>query len=182
VQHHNARQYSGDGVVIGLSVKEDIYLAKIIQVQVKNVDNDSFGQVESARITIEGRWRSAHWDGTPTPVFYSWDNRGFVLHRHRRTDRLPVEVLTVPCQIICSLDESTSATPLPLNFRRRRVIYLQIGRFQDEECYGEVGVRLALILEPTGLASNEYRRIGIAQIPEDEGMTDGWETRTTTIV
>jgi Heterokaryon incompatibility protein (HET) len=187
-QHHTLRQSVGDelenrsGLIDGGWVREDRYRAHIMQVQVKNVGNDSFGQVESARITIEGRWRSAHWDGKPTAKFDSWDNRFFVLHRHLRDSSMPENMPTVPCQIVCSLDESAPANALPPNFRQRRAIYLQVGRFQFEAVYGEAGLRYALILEPTGSASDEYRRIGVAQIPEDEGMADGWETRTITIV
>jgi Heterokaryon incompatibility protein (HET) len=182
MQQYGLRKTIEDGVVIGLSVKEDIHRAKIIRVQVKNVDNDAFGQVESARITIEGRWRLIQWDGKPKPVLDSWDNRRFVLSRHQRMDRVPEEELTMPCQIVCSLDESAPAIASMLNLSQQRVIYMQIGRFEEEASYGEAGVRFALILEPTGSASNEYRRIGIAQIPEDEAMADGWGTKTITVV
>jgi Heterokaryon incompatibility protein (HET) len=182
------RQYTRDesddvyGMAAGGWAKEDRYRANIMQVQVKNVDNDSFGRVESARITIEGRWRSAHWDGKSTPKFDSWDERFFVVHRHLLDGTLPEDMLPVPCQTVCSLDESAPANAFPPDFRQRRAIYLQMGRFEDEESFGEAAVRYTLILEPTGSASDEYRRIGIAQIPEDEGMADGWKTRTITIV
>jgi Heterokaryon incompatibility protein (HET) len=180
VQQHSPSQLTETGMVIGSSVKQDRHLAKIIQVQVKNVDNDTFGQVESARITIEGRWRSAHWDGKLTPVLGSWDTRGRVRHMNWLIPGLQRDVLIVdPCQIIWALDDSAPAS-LP-NFSQPRVMYMQIGKFQYNEVYGKADVRMALILEPTGSASNEYRRIGIARIPEDEGMADGWETMAVTI-
>jgi hypothetical protein len=62
-------------------------------------------------------------------------------------------------------------------------IYLQIAKWgfagatdpHDSELF-------ALILEPTG-GIGEYRRIGIARIPEEDGIAEiGWEIRTVRIV
>jgi hypothetical protein len=36
------------------------------------------------------------------------------------------------------------------------------------------GTIYALVLEPTG-QENTYRRIGVAQMPEDDGMADNWD-------
>lgn len=36
------------------------------------------------------------------------------------------------------------------------------------------GTISALVLEPTG-QENTYRRIGVAQMPEDDGMADNWD-------
>ena len=44
------------------------------------------------------------------------------------------------------------------------------------------GVLYALILEPIEEDSEEFRRIGIAQIPDDFGMTEGWPTRRIKII
>lgn len=38
------------------------------------------------------------------------------------------------------------------------------------------------MLEPTGRQLNEYRRIGIAEIPEDDNMAEGWSIKTVTVV
>ncbi|KAH8661563.1 heterokaryon incompatibility protein-domain-containing protein [Tricladium varicosporioides] len=43
------------------------------------------------------------------------------------------------------------------------------------------GTIYALILEPGG-SRNTYRRIGVAQIPEDDGMAEGWEIKNLTII
>jgi hypothetical protein len=43
------------------------------------------------------------------------------------------------------------------------------------------GTIYALILEPTGLPRT-YRRIGVAQIPEDDGMAEGWESSELKII
>jgi hypothetical protein len=40
----------------------------------------------------------------------------------------------------------------------------------------------ALILQSTDENVDEYRRIGMAEIPVDDGMADGWDTKIVTIV
>jgi hypothetical protein len=46
-----------------------------------------------------------------------------------------------------------------------------------------IWAHFALILEPPRASPVEFRRIGLAQIPDFEGMTtDGWRKRDTTIV
>jgi hypothetical protein len=60
------------------------------------------------------------------------------------------------------------------------IMYLQISKWTG--CWGEDGILFALILEPTG-SINEYRRIGIAQIPEDNGIAEiGWKRQRLHII
>ncbi|KAF4622768.1 hypothetical protein G7Y89_g14259 [Cudoniella acicularis] len=62
----------------------------------------------------------------------------------------------------------------------KSIIYLQISKWTG--FWGEDGVLFALILEPTGLL-DEYRRIGVAQIPEDNGIAEvGWKRQRLYIV
>ncbi len=80
----------------------------------------------------------------------------------------------MPCQIVWSPDERATVNGFVGDLIRRRIIYMQIGRFGQEDArWGDMRGRYALLLEPTGRVNNEYRRIGTAQIPEDEGMADG---------
>jgi hypothetical protein len=39
-----------------------------------------------------------------------------------------------------------------------------------------------LILEPTGRVEDEFRRIGIAEVPWDDGIGEGWERCTVTVI
>lgn len=80
-----------------------------------------------------------------------------------------------------SLDDGVTSDDFLLDFIKRQVIYMQIGRFRGMIRTGNHYGRYALLLEPTGRAGNEFRRLGTAQIPEDKGMADGWEIRTVTI-
>jgi hypothetical protein len=42
----------------------------------------------------------------------------------------------------------------------------------------EPGVIYVLILKPTSVEDSEFVRIGVAEIPCDDGMADGWPQRT----
>jgi hypothetical protein len=39
-----------------------------------------------------------------------------------------------------------------------------------------------LILQPTDENVDEYRRIGLAEVPVDDDKADGWDTKIVTIV
>jgi Heterokaryon incompatibility protein (HET) len=182
-RRHKLRKHGWNGVVSSCFVTNDEYRANIVEIYVKNVNDDPFGQVESAYIIIEGRWRSVEWNEMPTPVYDRWNDRRFLLDRHRRTDRLPEEELTAPCQIVCSFDEAVRVNDFMVDMNQRRIIYMQIGRSgKGDPRWGAVHARHALVLEPTGRVDNEYRRVGTAQIPEDDGMADGWERKTVTVI
>lgn len=49
---------------------------------------------------------------------------------------------------------------------------------EDDEPSGTI---YALLLEPTGV-TRTYRRIGVAQIPEDDSMAEGWKSSELTII
>jgi len=71
---------------------------------------------------------------------------------------------------------------------QRKVICLQIAKFGHHSQWStiktgeEIATVFALILEPTGRGVDEYKRIGLAEIPEENGMAEGWDRRVVTIV
>ena len=70
---------------------------------------------------------------------------------------------------------------------QRKVICLQIAKFGHRRLYfietdEKIATVFGLILEPTGRGVDEYKRIGIAEIPEENGMAEGWDRRVVTIV
>jgi len=81
-------------------------------------------------------------------------------------------------QVVCNLDEGTAcAIGDELNIFGQGNVYLQI--LPDV-----LGIIHALILAPAEpIEGNKaYRRIGIAQIPKDDGMADDWESDVFVIV
>jgi hypothetical protein len=76
-------------------------------------------------------------------------------------------------------------TKLLLNWKQ---LCSQIARFSHQssepsksghKIFGSTA--FALILQPTQ-RHEEYKRIGIAEIPTEDGMADGWDTKIVTIV
>lgn len=73
---------------------KDEFRANIIDIHVENVNNDPFGQVQSAYIALGGRWRSVDWEERPMPLCDVWHDRRFILNRRRQIDRMSEEKLT----------------------------------------------------------------------------------------
>jgi hypothetical protein len=71
--------------------------------------------------------------------------------------------------------------PCDIDFHPQ-AIFIQISKWSNNYG-GKAEVLFALLLEPTGPDSSEYRRKGIARIPEEYGIsTLRWYTRTITII
>ena len=100
-------------------------------------------------------------------------------------DRAGLENTPPYRQLICTFDEGPVRKSLHSKLIRRGAICMQIAKFADvhlSSSVGEVTTIYALILEPTGSVPNHFKRIGIAEIPEESGMADAWDTRTITLV
>jgi hypothetical protein len=157
--------------------------AQVLDIQVKNVNDDILGQVETGCITIKGPYRSVNWPGKPEPFLETYWNRRDILMRHRFKD-IHRERFSEPNQIVLALDQKIKSTHTPAELLPNDAIYLQINRFGNYDLKRRADVRgiHALILHPTRNSEDEYRRIGIAQIPEDDGMADDWPSKTVRIV
>jgi hypothetical protein len=84
-------------------------------------------------------------------------------------------------RVECWLDEGCDENEEHQQMIARKAVCLQIGKWQHYfQC--DWTTIYALILEPTGRSSGEYRRIGIADIPEMDGMADGWDLSTVTVI
>jgi hypothetical protein len=62
---------------------------------------------------------------------------------------------------------------------KRDILCIQIAKFTESFTEPDV---YALLLGPTGVEEDQYKRVGIARIPEDNGIADGWDVSTVTIV
>lgn len=157
--------------------------AQVLDIQLKNINDDPFGQVESGHIIIQGPWRKVTWPEKPTPFLETYKNRRNILERHRFKDVHP-DRFTEPNQIALALDQRFEDSASAIDVLAGDAIYLQINRFGNYDLKRRADVRgiHALVLQPTGGNEDEWRRIGIAQIPEDEGMADDWPVRVVRIV
>ena len=64
-------------------------------------------------------------------------------------------------------------------------IYLQMMKYgcgsYGEIHWGSKQTIYALVLEPVDGINDEFCRVGVAQIPEDDGMAENWPSKTLTI-
>jgi len=156
-------------------MEETAYDSEIIAVVIMpSVTEDLYGQIEFGFLVIAGNWRCVDdFKELPTPFYEDWNNTRSMWDKESKQSDL-----LLPKQIVCNLDEGTTCIiGDELNIFGQGNLYLQI-------LPNVLGVIYALILAPAEpIEGNEvYRRIGIAQIPKDDGMADGWESAVFTIV
>lgn len=181
----------------------DIYLpefrASILELSVKTFGDNPWGRVLSGLLKIESGHRAIESWQVGTTVVYNTCSSRMILHdRWAALSKSNQEwfELVPPGRILCTLDESSPdedrgpdyETETHADLVRRNVVCLLIakfGHYRDLEAVETDGKLLAtffaLMLEPTGREGHEYRRIGMAEIPED-GLVEGWDERVVTIV
>jgi Heterokaryon incompatibility protein (HET) len=180
--------------------------AEILQIGVTNVEADTYGQVTSAFLKIQSKWRSIDaWDLNQAEISTSYSREQF--HDSPPTFRririfFDVDVTREPLgqDIICvqiaraewwgqenqkredrerdrRWIEAMPWLAMPWLDNERAVVTLSPGRLW------------AWLLKPTnrGGSENEYQRLGLAVIPRtrrflDEGWEEGWEKGTFTII
>ncbi|RDW57689.1 hypothetical protein BP5796_12490 [Coleophoma crateriformis] len=157
--------------------------ASIEQVCVRNAyDGDAFSQVTSGYLVISGEWRAFdHWKDLPGPFFTQKFNGQYQRDLHL-TELIRQGIFLgkderSPTEIVCSLDCEPGSDNQNPDLSSRHIIYLKIGRIFDTYASDNyLGVLYALMLEPTTGHANirEFKRIGIAQIPDE--LSEGWPT------
>ncbi|CZR65411.1 uncharacterized protein PAC_15311 [Phialocephala subalpina] len=147
------------------------FRASVLEINVSNVDGNPFAQVVSASLKLKGQSRPlAYWKDEETPTYNSTSNMEL-------RDRSIVPDLLG--------DARKDLDKCHHEMMRRNVICLQIakfGHYESEHYAPDTTTIYALILEPTGGTIDEYKRIGIAEIPEEDGMAEDWDTKIITIV
>lgn len=149
--------------------------ARVLGCETGSVDGDPFGCTKSGYLHLRGQMLLAtEWKGT-TPPYYAahWKKHAshFLAHRSQTiaTDQLVYVFDIFPP----GSDETT------VNFGA--VYFLQLATFDwsDGERYP---MTVVLLLEPAETLGN-YRRIGMAQVPNCKGFTsEGWEIKNVTII
>jgi hypothetical protein len=180
----------------------DIYLpdfrATVLEVSIHALEDNFFGPVISASLMIEGGCKALENWQIGTNVVYNTSPCSMQLSNRwlapkfglKRWDTVPP-----PGRVICTLDDSLRdvvrepkyETKTHSGLIQRKVICLQIAKFGHRRLYfietdEKIATVFGLILEPTGRGVDEYKRIGIAEIPEENGMAEGWDRRVVTIV
>ncbi|KAF4630552.1 hypothetical protein G7Y89_g7584 [Cudoniella acicularis] len=177
-----------------LEVYRPGFRANILEVDVETCNGSPFSQVISASLKMESFCRPlGFWKGENRPV-YNVSHHQRLFNKYLLDEDLRGEEKPIPSgRVLCTLDaECEDNEEQHEEFVRRSVVCLQIARFGHSSHRFEhhprefveehVNTVFALLLEPTGKGESEYVRIGIAEIPQEEGMADGWDTMTVTVV
>lgn len=161
--------------------------ANVKDIYIESASDDIYGRIFKGVLTIEGslhnvaNWRAQH----KLPMFYKQGER-FTLRDipDPRTEyHIPSTEVVQP---LCELDHSEKPprdwTESELDAFEASVWFLQIATWSDKIHTGcLISITYALIFEPRQ-TPGEYKRRGVAQIPNREEMMDGWDLKTITIV
>lgn len=157
--------------------------AQIASCHIQYIDGDIYGRVSRGALTIRGRCISAKTliIGRPLPLYKS--------SNAELPSYTPLVRLTAPRDpkhIICEVDhkldwEDEWSEDEYCSWFESKVIYLQLTKLESSSS-GIPPKLYALILQPTG-NPGDFRRRGIARIPEVDGMAEkGWEVETIAII
>jgi hypothetical protein len=144
-------------------------IAQIVHINVTNVGDDIYGQITSASLKIQSRWRSIDpWDQEQAEI----PPLG-LLDLFRKSHSSSKKI-----QIYFDLEVARDSFG-------QGIICIQIAKgIQFGEGNSLPPTLYALLLEPTnhGKLKNEYRRIGLAALLTHAKYYEGWEQGTFTIV
>jgi hypothetical protein len=171
------------------------YGAEIVSHDIKRKSGDMYGEVDFGSLLVRGYWKGVDkFPNCPRPFFNSVRDRRVLYQRDEPLDHGNRSFELLSKQIVCSHDVVAGLEGRGPNIFGKGIVYLMIlksgfgfGQERDDsdddsDDADEDGTIWALMLEPTG-RRNTYRRIGVAQIPEDDGMADdGWQIGELTIV
>ena len=175
------------------------FRATLLEANIDTMQDKPFGSVISGSLKLEGGCKVLEYWKIGANIVYNTSPRSMRLlnkHIHPKTSRHIGYKFPPPGCVLCTLDENIPEGEGEQKFEaeihsgliQRKAICLQIAKFghgalphfikTDEE----IATVFGLILEPTGDGEDEYKRIGIIEIPEENGLAEGWDRRVVTIV
>lgn len=174
------------------------FRATVIEANIVNASKNEFGQVVSGYLKLEANYKP----------FKDWESEELLYNKeedywhtmeiyYRRLSKDDSTRYTVPDarRVLCTLDERPETVDdCHLKMIERGAICVQIASFLDEDFNSMSEIRnpgdkvekkvtvYGLILEPTGISDDEFKRIGVVEIAAEDGLADNWDTKTFTIV
>jgi hypothetical protein len=150
--------------------------AHIVEVAFENVDQNIYGQVKSATLVVEARWHYLR-SIPPSRIYMLLD-----YYQWHKAQGIPSQYTPAQRKIICSLDTAPRSEPKI----HSEAVFIQLGKWEGSyvrsKSYSrEYGIIFALILEPVEGEQDIFRRIGIAEIPEDYPAEE-WATNRFAII
>ncbi|KAK0101141.1 hypothetical protein ONS95_012877 [Cadophora gregata] len=170
--------------------------ATILDISVKSEGENELGRISAGTARLKCSVKAfSEWREPQVPV-YNGHGDDFVRMSTRYVHPKDLIASESPPtgQILCTLDIRPDDVDACLSdLIQRGAICAQIASFKTPECRiivydrGEKitdwGVVIyGLVLEPVDETAQAYRRIGIVEIAEEDGLADGWETTEVVIV
>ncbi|KAH6677337.1 heterokaryon incompatibility protein-domain-containing protein [Halenospora varia] len=147
--------------------------ALVLEAGTRNLNDDPFTKVISATLRLRGRCRAvAYWQDPFVPDYEASVNEGSMNDPLDTKNRRG---------LVCMLDRrAQDASICHRLLVKKHVICMQIAKFYDKTALSKErkkgrSILFGLLLEATGVEDSQYRRIGIAEIPEEEGFAERWE-------
>jgi hypothetical protein len=163
------------------------FRAEILDLNIINIGGNCSAPVLLASLKLKGHFRHlGYWEGSNRPIYNERNRDVNLSDRWKPNYPRPGWSLPEAGRLLCTLDEKDDiGDDCHLEIVGKGVICLQIAKFSHHNYNGmEEGhaTVFGLMLEPTGYQPEHYRRIGIVEIPEENGMAEGWDTKVVTIV
>ena len=176
--------------------------AEIIEVNVKNSGGNDFGQVLSGSLRLKTRFKPlAQMLGVNEPVYNQAGNMFTTMRMNNRWQAAEdVGVYASPPhgKLLCTLDEHPKdASDCHTRLVNRGAVCVQLagyihrdrreapprrGEYVTNWKEPEVVTIFGLLLEPTGTSKSEFKRIGIVEEAEEDGISLDWDVKIITIV
>jgi hypothetical protein len=163
---------------ISLDQYEPGFRAEILDLNIVNIGGNCFTPVLSTSLKFKGQFRHlGYWEGSNRPIYNERSEDVNLNDRWKPNYPHPGWSLPEAGWLLCTLGEKADiGDDCRLEMVGKGVICLQVTKFSHHNYNGmEEGhaTVFGLMLEPTGKQSECYRRIGIVEIPEQDGIAEG---------
>ncbi|CZT52324.1 uncharacterized protein RSE6_13634 [Rhynchosporium secalis] len=174
------------------------YRATILDVDVKSAGENEFGRVQSAALKLACHVHAFHdWSGTNVPIYngYGGDFKAMrMASRYLSPARAVAYVIPPAGRVLCTLDVRPENTvSRGSEIIKRGAICAQIASFKcpdrrihncksDDDVTEWKNIIYGLILEPVKDGLDVYKRIGLFEIAEEDGLTEGWPPQELIVV
>jgi hypothetical protein len=154
------------------------FRATIIELKITTHNDNHFASLITSMLRIRGQWRRLdHWRSERAPVYNRINDNKQMWKTTIGLEEYDVDIPTE--RVICTMDDRSDPETWNSHSLEKGLICFQIAQFR-RTMFNFSGITAttiyALILEPTHRTPDEYRRVGIAEIPENNGMATGWDT------
>jgi len=156
--------------------------AELLDVTIENMDNNPYGQVISASITLRGLCHKLNslWEAHT----FHYQNGQHILYDK---DYLPFQIDKQPPPTSIAVSVDIMDHSKKLFWQQENIILMKIAKFGKMQhssswVFQPDKSERCLILEQLLGTQNTYRRIGVLGIPGDGIGCEGWEMKTATII